>query len=199
MTADPDVHLKAHKADVRRKVLGARDAMTATDRAVAANGVRSRILSLVLGIEGVVSGFLPIRSEIDIAPALEDLAKAGRTVVLPAVISATEIEFRRYTRGVELVDTGFGTRGPGADAEVIDPAVILVPLAAFDRSGGRLGYGAGHYDRALERLDADGRVVAIGVGYASQEQTILPVGTHDRPLDYVVTESETIRCREPVG
>ena len=200
MIAVPDEDLiLAHKAGIRRQVLGERDDLSAIDRAVAANGVRTRILSLVLRTEAVVSGFLSMRSEIDITPALDDLVKAGRTVVLPVVVSKTELAFRQYTPGADLVDTGFGTRGPGDDAPVIDPTVLLVPLSAFDRSGGRLGYGAGLYDRTLARLDARGRVLAIGVGFSSQEREILPVGAHDRPLDYAVTERETIRCREPVG
>lgn len=182
------------KAELRKRVLVARDALPSYVKASAENAIRARILSFVLAQSGVVSGFLPIRSEVDIAPALGDLIKAGRTVLLPVVIDRTTLEFRQWDGGDALVDAGFGTRGPGPEAAVVDPHILLTPLAAFDRSGGRLGYGAGHYDRALARLDASKPVVAIGVGFALQETEAVPTGETDRPLDAVITESETIIC-----
>ena len=77
---------------------------------------------------------------------------------------------------------------PGEDAEVIDPDIVIAPLAAFDRRGIRLGYGAGHYDRALARLDAAGPVTTIGVAFALQQEGLVPAERTDRPLDRIVTE-----------
>lgn len=195
MTCAEDA-IRGEKAELRRAVMAERDKISSIERAVATNAARARILSLVLRTEGAVSGFMPIRSEIDITPVLEDLMKGGRTVSLPAIVSKTEIVFRRLDGSASLVDAGYGTRAPGPDAAVVDPAVLLVPLVAFDRRGGRLGYGGGFYDRALATRDADGKVLAIGVAFARQERDLLPAHTHDRPLDYVITERETIPCRD---
>ncbi len=182
------------KADLRKRILARRDVLPSHVKASAENAIRARVLSFVLARPGIVSGFLPIRSEVDIAPALGDLIKAGRTVVLPVVIDRTTLEFRQWDGSDALVDAGFGTRGPGPEAAVVDPQILLTPLAAFDRRGGRLGYGAGHYDRALARLDASESVIAVGVGFALQETEAVPTGETDRPLDAIITESETIIC-----
>jgi 5-formyltetrahydrofolate cyclo-ligase len=197
IVAEPDA-TRSHKAEIRCAILERRNRLAAWERAVAANGLRSQILTLVMRIDGIVAGFLPIRSEADISATLGDLVKAGRQVALPAVVSPTELEFRAFDSATELVETGFGTRGPGPGADVLAPDVVLVPLAAFDRAGNRLGYGAGYYDRALARLDALQGVLAIGVAYAMQEADEIPAGPFDRPLDAIVTERETICCKGPI-
>jgi 5-formyltetrahydrofolate cyclo-ligase len=68
-----------------------------------------------------------------------------------------------------------------------------VPLLAFDRAGGRLGYGGGFYDRTLARLQARGPALAVGLAYAGQEMAELPRSPTDRPMDWIVTENETLR------
>ena len=72
--------------------------------------------------------------------------------------------------------------------------MLLVPMLAFDRRGYRLGYGGGFYDRTLEKLRAFKTVVAIGVAYHAQMVDEVPLGEHDAPLDYVMTEEETFAC-----
>ena len=93
-------------------------------------------------------------------PLLFALREQGARLCLPAILDKTTIVFRELVRGAPLVDMGFGTLGPGADAEVLDPTLMLVPLAAFDGRGHRIGYGAGHYDRAIARLTDAGRAAA---------------------------------------
>ena len=67
-----------------------------------------------------------------------------------------------------------------------------MPLACFDRRGHRIGYGAGYYDRSLERLRAMKRVHAVGVAYGVCEVAAVPYEAHDQSLDAIVTEQETI-------
>ena len=75
------------------------------------------------------------------------------------------------------------------------PKALLVPLAAFDRRGGRIGYGKGHFDRAIAALEEQHPILTIGLAYAVQEIEQVPVEPHDRLLDMVVTESELIRVK----
>ena len=82
---------------------------------------------------------------------------------------------------------------PSADKPELTPGVVLAPLLAFDRSGYRLGYGGGFYDRTLERLRADGPVLAVGLAYAAQEVPEVPRDPNDKRLDWIVTEAEAIR------
>jgi 5-formyltetrahydrofolate cyclo-ligase len=85
---------------------------------------------------------------------------------------------------------GFGTSGPGRDAAVLDPQLMLVPLAAFDAAGNRIGYGAGHYDRAIARLHARGMFPRlIGLAFDCQRVETVPAEPHDAPLGEILTES----------
>ena len=138
----------------------------------------------------VVSGFLPIRSEIDLRPLMAMLADRGARLCLPVVVDRETIVFRELVRGAAMVATGFGTSGPGPDAAVLEPEIMLVPLAAFDRRGHRLGYGAGHYDRAIARLHAKGQSPhLIGTGFDCQEVERVPDEKHDVTLAELLTES----------
>lgn len=188
-----DTSVRARKTAMRQAVLARRDAMPDYARATAENAIRTHLVAEIHALDGVVSGFLPIRSEVDITPVLFDLMKTGRTIVLPVVIGKDQLEFRLFDPDMPLVDAGFGTVGPGPDAPVIDPQILITPLAAFDRRGMRLGYGAGHYDRAFARLDAVGRTTGIGVGFATQEEAEVPGEGTDRLLDAIVTETGIIR------
>jgi 5-formyltetrahydrofolate cyclo-ligase len=138
----------------------------------------------------VVSGFFPIRSEADIRPLMARLKARGARLCLPVVLDRETIVFRELVTGAELVDTGFGTRGPGPEAEVLDPDLLLVPLSAFDGRGNRIGYGAGHYDRAIARLREKGRNPRlIGIAFDCQEVAEVPDEAHDVRLEAVLTES----------
>jgi 5-formyltetrahydrofolate cyclo-ligase len=102
------------------------------------------------------------------------------------------LSFREWSPDCDLVDGGFGTRIPVAGNWVV-PEVLIVPLVAFDRRGGRLGYGGGFYDRTLAELRAAGPTLAIGYAWGAQEDDLLPLEETDQPLDLIVTEAEVIR------
>ena len=138
----------------------------------------------------VVSAFLPIRGEPDILPLLDALSAAGLRISLPATPPrGTALPFRAWQPGDALVPGRFGTAEPEPTAAVLDPDLLFVPLAAFDRRGFRLGYGAGYYDGALRRLRAAKPVLAVGVAFAVQEVAAVPTEPHDERLDAVLTES----------
>ena len=185
------------KAALRREMLGRRDAIRPDMRIEKSLLAADHALSLAplagLVPGTVVSGFLPIRSEIDARPLMDALRRAGARLCLPAVIDRETIEFRELTRTTALVDTGFGTVGPGPDVPVLRPEILVVPLAAFDRRGGRLGYGAGYYDRAAAGLGA----VLVGLAFAEQEVAHVPTEAHDVPLDAVATDAEAFMTERP--
>jgi 5-formyltetrahydrofolate cyclo-ligase len=178
------------KAELRRRILALRDAITAEQRiemglAAAAHG------NAHINIEpgAIVSGFFPIRSEIDIRPLMDALRVKGARLCVPTILDRQTIEFRELVRGGQLIDTGFGTVGPGGDAPVLVPDLMLMPLAAFDRRGHRIGYGAGHYDRAIDRIRQAGKAPRLfGIAFSVQEVAHVPDGPHDRCMDAIVTE-----------
>ncbi|GLQ38102.1 5-formyltetrahydrofolate cyclo-ligase [Rhizobium albus] len=181
----------ADKADLRRQALARRDAMSIEERIEASIAIADLGRTLIdLPSGAIVSGFSPIRSEVDIRPLMADLRDRGARICVPAILSREEIVFRELLRNAPLVDTGFGTVGPGPDAEVLDPNVMLVPLAAFDSRGHRLGYGAGHYDRAIARLHEKGlKPRLIGIAFDSQRVDRVPDEPHDVPLEAILTET----------
>ena len=139
----------------------------------------------------VLAGYWPMRGEADPRPAMA--AHAG-PLCLPVVQGrARPLIFRAWAPGDPLEPGPLGTDHPAESAAELRPDVLIVPLAGFDRSGHRLGYGGGYYDRTLEALRAQGPVTAIGLAFAVQELPDLPAGPFDQPLDLLVTEAETIR------
>lgn len=123
-------------------------------------------------------------------PLLFALRESGARLCLPAILDNTTIVFRELVRGAGLVDMGFGTAGPGEEAEVLDPTLMLVPLAAFDGRGHRIGYGAGYYDRAIARLEAKGAPPRlIGIAFDCQQVERVPDEPHDVIIPEILTES----------
>lgn len=178
------------KTILRGQALARRDALDPAWRAAASLALADAAAALAVAPGTVVSGFLPIRSEIDLRPLMAALAQGGARLCLPVVLDRATIVFRAYRPGMKLVDTGFGTSGPGEGADVLDPAVMLVPLAAFDSGGNRIGYGAGHYDRAVARLHAKGLVPRlIGVAFDCQRVEAVPAEAHDARLGEMLSES----------
>jgi 5-formyltetrahydrofolate cyclo-ligase len=178
------------KKELRRQALARRDALDPQWRIEASLAMAEAAGSIGFDPGIVVSGFWPIRSEADVRPAMFAMRGQGARLALPVVLDRTTIVFRELIRGAPLVDTGFGTAGPGDEAEILDPRIMLVPLAAFDRRGHRIGYGAGHYDRAMAKLHDKGmKPRLIGVAFDCQEVPLVPNEWHDVMLSDVLTES----------
>ena len=137
----------------------------------------------------VVSGYWPLRDELDIRHLLTELHGEGMQLALPVVQGRGKpLLFRRWRPDDELVPAGFGLSEPPADAPERVPRVVLAPLLAVDPQGNRLGYGAGYYDRTLQWLRARGPVTAVGVAFEAQRVPEVPHDGRDAPLDWVVTE-----------
>ncbi|WP_298859558.1 5-formyltetrahydrofolate cyclo-ligase [uncultured Sulfitobacter sp.] len=154
-----------------------------------ANAAQSEYLSEVLaGYRGVpTSGFMPIRTEIDPRPAMGEAAAHGMVGVPVIEAEAQPLKFARWTPEAEMVAGHFGAKVPVV-LEFFEPEIVIVPLLAFDRKGGRLGYGGGFYDRTLEILRGRRAILAIGFAFAGQEVDVAPLEETDQPLDLIVTE-----------
>ncbi|SDP44495.1 5-formyltetrahydrofolate cyclo-ligase [Phyllobacterium sp. YR620] len=183
--------IKELKKKLRLEALGRRDALTTEARIDGSMRIADIGLAFfALEADAIVSGFWPIRSEVDLRPLLFGLRERGARLCLPVIIDKQTILFRELVRGAPMVETGFGTAGPPVEAAVLDPTFMLVPLAAFDARGHRIGYGAGYYDRAIARLEDKGlNPRLVGVAFDCQEVEIVPDEPHDMPLEAILTES----------
>jgi len=140
-----------------------------------------------------VGGYWPVGSEMDSRPLLKALDEAGWQCALPVVEKAgTPLCFRAWRPGDDLEPGAHAIPAPLATAARVTPALLLVPLLAFDRSGHRVGYGGGYYDRSIAALRGAGALLAVGLAYAGQELAAVPVAGNDAALDWVVTEREAI-------
>ena len=128
-----------------------------------------------------------VRNEFDAAPLATRLSAAGWRVSMPvADRPAAPMIFRAWTPDTPLVADRFGIPVPAGDA-VAAPAILLLPLVAFDAAGYRLGYGGGYFDRTLAALQPP--PFAIGIGYDCCEVPSVLPGAHDRRCDAILTES----------
>ncbi len=139
-----------------------------------------------------IAGYMPLGSEIDPLPLMEKLAKAGGELSLPRVEPDGTMSYRRWGFGEPLVTGSFGLREPPDDAPRVAPTLILTPLLAFDAAGNRLGYGKGHYDRAIAALREAGRVFACALAFSAQQIEAVPSEPHDQPLDWAVTPDGSV-------
>jgi 5-formyltetrahydrofolate cyclo-ligase len=152
----------------------------------------SHLSEVLAGYRGVpLSGFMPIRTEIDPVPAMAQACVHGLVGVPVIVAAGCALKFARWTPDTVMAAGAFGARVP-QDQVVMTPEILIVPVLAFDRRGGRLGYGGGFYDRTLEGLRARGRTLAIGFAFAGQEVDQIPLEGTDQPLDLIVTEAGVI-------
>jgi 5-formyltetrahydrofolate cyclo-ligase len=183
------------KAELRKAALARRDAMPPAERQAAAEAIAARPFPLPIASGAIVSGFMPLRSEINPLPLMRKLAAAGAKLALPVVAGrGRPLIMRAYAFGQALAEGVWGIREPMPDAPEVEPDILLVPLAAFDRKGNRIGYGAGYYDMTIGRLRGLKSVVAVGLAFAAQEVPEVPVTPRDARLDLVLTERETIDC-----
>src|SRR5262245_38617131 len=144
---------KDRKKELRRAALERRDSLDPLWRIEASLRMAETARAHLDADPGTIaSGFWPMRTEVDVRPLMATLMDRGARLCLPAILDRSTIVFRELVRGAPLIDMGYGTAGPGPEAEVLDPTLMLVPLAAFDGRGHRIGYGAGYYDRAIARL-----------------------------------------------
>ena len=193
MTDHPNPH---GKSILRAAALAARDALTDEQRVAAAQAIAQLGLPVGLTPDSVVAGYSPIRSELDPTPLMQALAAQGARLALPVITARGQsLRFRVWHPGDRLLPGPLGILEPSPAAAEIVPDVLLVPLAAFDRAGHRIGYGAGHYDRTLARLRKSRAVKAIGLAFSGQEVEVVPALQHDVALDYVLTEAQVFDFR----
>lgn len=190
--ADP-VSIESRKAELRREAIARRDALPAAERAAAAAAIAARPLPVAVPPGAIVSGFSPLKSEINPVPLMRAFAAAGARLALPVVAGkGRPLTMRSWNFGEPLDSGVWGIREPKPEAPEVFPDILIVPLLAFDRAGQRIGYGAGYYDMTIARLRGMKPVIAIGIAYAAQEVAAVPATPRDAPLDLVLTERETI-------
>jgi 5-formyltetrahydrofolate cyclo-ligase len=186
----------ALKLELRAAALARRDALPADERKTAAETIAARKFPFAIAPGLTISGFMPLKSEINPLPLMQRLYEAGARLALPAIAGRGKpLVMRAWEFGAPLDRGQWGIREPRPDALEVEPDILLVPLLAFDRAGHRLGYGAGYYDMTIHRLRGRKAVTAVGIAFAAQEVPSIPITPRDERLDLVLTEREVIDLR----
>jgi 5-formyltetrahydrofolate cyclo-ligase len=190
------INISEQKLELRQAAIARRDALPADERQRAAETVAARAFPLPIAPGVIVSGFMPLKSEINPLPLMQKLAGQGARLALPAIAGRGKpLIMREWAFGASLDRGQWGIREPTAQAPEVDPDILLVPLLAFDRTGHRIGYGAGYYDMTIAGLRSRKAVTAIGIAFAAQEIPAVPATPRDARLDLVLTEREAIDLR----
>ncbi|MFO0388756.1 MAG: 5-formyltetrahydrofolate cyclo-ligase [Alphaproteobacteria bacterium] len=176
------------KSSLRAGFLYIRQAIQPDVRAAASQQIIPHVLKLVPH-NAVVAGYVAIRGELDVFPALAALAGRGQQLCLPVTLNNRELIFRQY-KPDDVLETGaYGIAIPPSTAPITVPDVLLVPLVAFDAVGHRLGYGAGYYDRAIHKLkQKNNNLKVFGVAFFCQKADAIPAESTDEKLDAIITE-----------
>ena len=187
------------KADLRKRLFAARREAHAAG-AGAAEAARDHFLaSRVATGAKVISGYCPIRTEIEVFPLMRALHLAGHRLVVPVIEGPGKaLRFFEWWPDVEMQDGPFGARIP-VDTHELIPDLVIAPLVGFDRAGWRLGYGGGFYDRTLEGLRETRRVRAFGYAYSAQEVSSVPTEPTDQRLEGTFTEMGLIKTDVDAG
>ncbi len=189
-------YIARKKSDLRREAMARRDALPPDARQAAAEAIAARQFPFAITPGTIVSGFMPLKSEINPLPLMRKLAGQGARLALPVVAGRGKpLIMREWVFGEPLIAGVWGIREPQPGAAEVDPDILLVPLLAFDRAGHRIGYGAGYYDLTLEQLRTRKPVIAVGLAFAVQEVPAVPATPRDARLDLVLTEREVLDLR----
>jgi 5-formyltetrahydrofolate cyclo-ligase len=189
--------IEAAKTELRRELLKRRESIPAGERTAAAQAIAERPLPIELRPGMIVSGYSPLKSEINPLPLMRRFAERGAQLALPVVAGRGQpLIMRAWAFGEELGIGVWGIRQPKPEASEVFPDILIVPLLAFDRRGHRIGYGAGYYDMTISRLRTLKPIIALGVAFAAQEVEEVPTSPRDARLDLVLTEHGMIDHRE---
>lgn len=190
---------QSRKAALRAQLRAARKQSSSADPEAGAALVSHLPPELILQPPegGHVGGYVPVGSEIDPRPLLVRLTALGWRTAYPAAPPGGErgpMVFRDCPVDGPFVPGPWKVPEPPSTLPAVWPQMILVPLLGFDRTGGRLGQGQGHYDACIQALRARGPLVTVGLGYAGQEVELLELEPHDQLLDWIVTEKTAYRA-----
>jgi 5-formyltetrahydrofolate cyclo-ligase len=167
-----------------RVLARSRRASLADDRFAQRLAAHADLLSVSSGM--IVGGYHTHRDEADPGLLLQGLVQMGAHIAFPRVITKdAALDFHLMPEDEVLLPGSFGIHEPLAHWPKVEPALLLVPLLAYDDHGHRLGYGGGYYDRTLAAWP---QARAIGIAYHAQRMDTLPHEPHDRPLDAILTE-----------
>ena len=201
------MNAQAMKQAIRQRIIADRAALAQATRVRLSDEISARILHLPqYQAARCVLGYMNFGAEFDSAPWVAQALTGGKTVLLPKVNRAThELDvYHVHDLHTQLAPGAYGIREPLPQhcrvAQLDEVDFVLLPGVAFTRSGARLGYGGGYYDKLIARLDARSEIpLLVAAAFALQVVADIPQNATDRKVHWLVTEHETIACAATDG
>lgn len=189
------------RRELRQRLAEARRALSPAQRIAAAQGLRHVLDALPeYHTDARVAGYWAVDGELPLNLVIPPLLARGQQFLLPLLGRQRQLRFAPWHTGMEVQPNRYGIPEPVETQRTLAAFqldLVLVPLLGFDRSGNRLGYGGGYYDRSFAFLNDQSRPtepLLVGVGYAAQELEQIEPAAWDVPLDFIATEMELINC-----
>ena len=139
-----------------------------------------------------IGGYYPSNCEIDDLEILDLLEKKDFNTSLPRITKNNQMNFYKWSNNDLLKINKFGIPEP-LSSRIFYPDVLLIPLVAYDSNLNRLGYGGGFYDRYIRKIEKIKKIIKIGLAFAFQKTSSIPVNRYDKRLDFIITEKEILR------
>ncbi len=178
------------KATVRKRQKQIRKTALASADTVFYTQLYNNIKSVLMDFPNTytVAGYYPIDNEIDILPVLQDIQNP---TALPCTVQQNSpLIFKLWQQGDPMDTDIYNIPCPTANAPIVTPDIILVPLLAFDIRGYRLGYGGGFYDRTLEKYTPP---ITIGISINALQIAAVPTQPTDQRLTHIITETQIFK------
>ena len=179
-----------NKSDIRKKILKARKQNFCNKLDIN----YKFILDILIKYEGygkIIGGYYPYNYEINPIKILEKFEKQNYQISLPKIKNNFQMDFFQYSIDEPLSINKYGIPEPISN-KVVYPSILLVPLVAFDKDLNRIGYGGGFYDRYINKIKKNKKILTIGLAYSFQKVKKIPTNRYDFKLDHIVTNKGII-------
>ena len=139
-----------------------------------------------------VGGYFPSNYEIDDLKILKFLEKKNFNILLPVIKKNNQMDFFKWSVNDPLKINKFGIPEP-IGRKIFIPDILLIPLVSYDRKLNRLGYGGGFYDRYIEKIEKQKKIIKIGLAFSYQKTKKIPINKFDKKLDFIINEKEILK------
>jgi 5-formyltetrahydrofolate cyclo-ligase len=179
------------KSRLRKKILKIREKNNKNNVHINFNQI-IKILKKEKISKRIIGGYYPVNFELDDLSLLRKFEKNRFIISLPVIKNNFQMDFYKWSFSDLLKVNKYGIPEPETKS-IVYPNILLVPLVAFDKNLNRLGYGGGYYDRLIEKLSKEKKIIKIGLALSAQKINKVPINTHDQKLDYIVTDKYIIK------
>ena len=179
-----------NKSEIRKKIIKVRKQNISKSLVINFKYI-FEILRKEKGFGKIIGGYYPYNYEVNPIEILEKFEKQNYQISLPKIKNNFQMDFFRWSASDPLAINKYGIPEPVSN-KIVYPNILLVPLVAFDRDLNRIGYGGGFYDRYIDKIKKNKKIITIGLAYSFQKVKKVPINKYDFKLDHIVTNKGTI-------